>query len=334
MHSALCTSPVIGALIALGSAFCFALSDVFVRRGVAKAPVSYGAFVTVLLGVPLFAIGALLFGQLLRVGEISGQGYLYLIAAGIIHYVIGRYFNYGAINAIGATRAAPVQALGLPYSVLIAFLFLDEGVTLGMGAGIALIMVGPLLMVERRRQPSPVAAAIVEGADADIANAPAVTEPAAAPAQQFVLRQTEGYIFAVIAAISYGSSPVLIRAAIGGDPDVSILGGLVTYIAAATLLLASLALPARRPLLKALNVPTFQIFFGAGFAVFLAQMFRFIALSEASVAVVATLLRFGSVFTLILSWYFNKHLENINWRVVAGVILSVAGAILIIVFQE
>ena len=334
MHSALCTSPVIGALIALGSAFCFALSDVFVRRGVAKAPVSYGAFVTVLLGVPLFAIGALLFGQLLRVGEISGEGYLYLIAAGIIHYVIGRYFNYGAINAIGATRAAPVQALGLPYSVLIAFLFLDEGVTLGMGAGIALIMVGPLLMVERRRQPSPVAAAIVEGADADIANAPAVTEPAAAPAQQFVLRQTEGYIFAVIAAISYGSSPVLIRAAIGGDPDVSILGGLVTYIAAATLLLASLALPARRPLLKALNVPTFQIFFGAGFAVFLAQMFRFIALSEASVAVVATLLRFGSVFTLILSWYFNKHLENINWRVVAGVILSVAGAILIIVFQE
>ena len=334
MHSALCTSPVIGALIALGSAFCFALSDVFVRRGVAKAPVSYGAFVTVLLGVPLFAIGALLFGQLLRVGEISGQGYLYLIAAGIIHYVIGRYFNYGAINAIGATRAAPVQALGLPYSVLIAFLFLDEGVTLGMGAGIALIMVGPLLMVERRRQPSPVAAAIVEGADADIANAPAVTEPAAAPAQQFVLRQTEGYIFAVIAAISYGSSPVLIRAAIGGDPDVSILGGLVTYIAAATLLLASLALPARRPLLKALNVPTFQIFFGAGFAVFLAQMFRFIALSEASVAVVATLLRFGSVFTLILSWYFNKHLENINWRVVAGVILSVAGAILIIAFQE
>ncbi len=325
---------MIGALIALGSAFCFALSDVFVRRGVAKAPVSYGAFITVLLGVPLFAIGALLFGQLLRVGEISGEGYLYLIAAGIIHYVVGRYFNYAAINAIGATRAAPVQALGLPYSVLIAFLFLDEGVTLGMGAGIALIMVGPLLMVERRRQPSPVAAAIVEGADADIANAPAVTEPVAAPSQQFVLRQTEGYVFAVIAAISYGSSPVLIRAAIGGDPNVSILGGLVTYIAAATLLLASLILPARRPLLKALNVPTFQIFFGAGFAVFLAQMFRFIALSEASVAVVATLLRFGSVFTLILSWYFNKHLENINWRVVAGVVLSVVGAILLITFQD
>jgi drug/metabolite transporter (DMT)-like permease len=326
---------MIGAVIALTSAFCFALSDVFVRRGVTKAPVSYGAFVTVLLGVPLFAIGALLFGQLLRVGEISGEGYLYLIAAGIIHYVIGRYFNYAAINAMGATRAAPVQALGLPYSVLIAFLFLDEGVTLGMGAGIALIMVGPLLMVERRRQPSPVAAAVIEGADADTANAPILPEPVpGSVAQPFVLRQTEGYFFAVIAAISYGSSPVLIRAAIGGDPDVSILGGLVTYIAAAVVLLASLILPARRPLLKALNVPTFQIFFGAGFAVFLAQMFRFIALSEASVAVVATLLRFGSVFTLILSWYFNKHLENINWRVVAGVILSVAGAILIIGFQE
>jgi drug/metabolite transporter (DMT)-like permease len=325
---------MIGALIALSSAFCFALSDVFVRRGVAKASVAYGAFITVLLGVPLFTIGALLFGQLFRVDQISGEGYVYLAAAGIIHYVLGRYFNYAAINAIGATRAAPVQAFGLPYSVLIALLFLDESVTLGMVLGIAMIMVGPLLMVERRRQPtpSPIAAIVLEGADADIANAP--VDGATAPPQPFVLRQTEGYLFAVIAAISYGTSPVLIRAAIGGDPDVSVLGGLVTYIAAATLLLASLVLPARRPLLKALNLPTFQIFLGAGLAVFFAQIFRFIALSEASVAVVTALLRFGSVFTLILSWYFNKHLENINWRVVAGVLLSLAGAILIISFQD
>ena len=76
---------MIGALIALSSAFCFALSDVFVRRGVAKASVAYGAFITVLLGVPLFTIGALLFGQLFRVDQISGEGYVYLAAAGIIH---------------------------------------------------------------------------------------------------------------------------------------------------------------------------------------------------------------------------------------------------------
>ena len=129
---------MIGAVIALASAFSFALSDVFVRRGVAKAPVAYGAFVTVLLGVPLFAIAALLFGQLMRLDEIDGAGYAYLALAGVIHYVVGRYFNYSAINAIGATRAAPIQALGLPYSVLIAFLFLDEGVNLPMIAGIVL----------------------------------------------------------------------------------------------------------------------------------------------------------------------------------------------------
>jgi drug/metabolite transporter (DMT)-like permease len=311
---------VLGALIAVFSALSFSLSDVSVRRGVARVPASLGAFVTILLGVPLFAVAALVSGQLLRAGDLSGHGYLLLGLAGIVHYVAGRFFNYAAIGAIGAARSSPIQSLTLPYSVLVAYFTLDEGVTTGMAIGMGLILLGPAIIVERRSAPVQILA-------------PETTAEAPPPASSegdFELRQAEGYLFAFGGAICYGSSPVLIRAALEDASGLSVLGGLVSYLAAAGLLLATLLVPGRRHFAAAFHVPVFRAFAPAGFFVFMAQMLRFIALSLASVAVVATLLRFAGVFTLMLSWWFNRSLERITWRVVAGVLMSLAGAILLV----
>jgi drug/metabolite transporter (DMT)-like permease len=314
---------VLGALVAILSALSFSLSDVSVRRGVAWAPASQGAFVTILLGVPLFAVAALITGQLLKLGELSGEGYLLLALAGIVHYVVGRFFNYAAIGAIGAARSSPIQSLTLPYSVLVAYFTLGEGVTTGMAFGMGLILLGPAIIVER-------SSAAVRAAAPPTPTAVAPPPAAEALAGGFELRQAEGYAFALIAAISYGSSPVLIRAALEDVSGVSILGGLVSYVAAAALLLATLLIPGRRHLAAAFRWPVVRAFAPASFFVFMAQMFRFIALSLASVAVVATLLRFAGVFTLLFSWWFNRSLEKITWRVVAGVMMSVAGAILLV----
>jgi drug/metabolite transporter (DMT)-like permease len=311
---------VLGAALALCAALSFSLSDVLVRRGVNWAPVAHGAFVTVLMGVPLFFFAALVSGQLFRLDELSGSGYGLLALAGVIHYVIGRYFNYSAINAIGAARAGPVQSLTLPYSVLVAYFALDEGVSTGMALGIGLILMGPAIIVERRPQRAPIIAG-ERTLEADAAQA----EP-----QVFQLRQVEGYLFAFVAAISYGSSPVLIRAALEGASGLSIFGGLISYTAAAGFLLATLIFPSRRHLLQALRPVTVRAFAGAGVAVSVAQVLRNVALSLAPVAVVTTLMRFAGVFTLLLSWWFNRSLEHITWRLVGGVVMSVAGAILLV----
>jgi drug/metabolite transporter (DMT)-like permease len=313
---------VLGALIALLSALSFSLSDVSVRRGVARASSSQGAFATILLGVPLFALAALATGQLLRAGDLSGQGYLLLALAGVVHYVAGRFFNYAAIGAIGAARSSPVQSLALPYSVLVAYFTLDEGVTTGMAIGMAMILIGPAIIVERR------SGRVEVLAPETVVDAPVI--PAPPPAGQFELRQVEGYLFAFIAAISYGSSPVLIRAALEDASGLSILGGFVSYVAAAGLLLVALLLPQGRQLAGALQPTVIRVFLGAGFFVFLAQVLRFLALSLASVAVVTTLLRFAGLFTLLLSWLINRSLERITWRLVAGVLMSLAGAVLLV----
>ncbi|MPZ50487.1 MAG: EamA family transporter [Dehalococcoidia bacterium] len=310
---------MLGALIALLSALAFAFNGVLVRRGVVHATASQGAFVTVLMGVPMFLIAALVAGQLLRIGDLSLAAFGFLTAAGVIHFVVGRYFNYQAIGAIGASRTGPLQALQIPYSVVVALIFLDEGVTLWMVIGIALIMLGPIVMVERRT-PAPVAAAAM----------PAPVAPAADQPRP-PLRQVEGYLYAALSAVAYGTSPILIRAALEGESGLSVLGGLISYSAAAAVLMASVVLPSQRAFIGSISPLTFRVFFGAGLAIFLAQMMRFIALSMASVAVVSTLQRASVVFTLLLTLGMNRHLEVVNPRLVLSILISVAGAVLVIV---
>ena len=304
---------MLGALLALLSAGAFSVNSVLIRRCVVVTSPAHVTFITVLMGVPMFFIAALVTGQLFRFQDLAFSGYGYLALGGVINFIAGRQFNYIAIEALGAARSAPFQALTLPYSVLIAYLFLDESITLAVGAGVALIMVGPAIMVERIKQPVPASTASGQ-----------TSEPA------FIPRQFEGYVAASLAAIAYGTSPILFRAALEGNSSLSALAGLVAYVAASLLLLASALVPARRFLFQSLEPGTFQLFFGASFSVFAAQMLRFLALSLAPVAVVTGLERMNSVFTLALSYHMNRLLELITVRVVAGVLVSVAGSVLLV----
>src|SRR5690606_11850689 len=128
---------------------------------------------------------------LFRLQDLAASGYLYLALGGVINFIAGRQFNYMAIEAIGAARAAPFQALTLPYSVLVAFIFLGEAISLLTGVGVVLIMVGPAIMVERRIKQAVPAGSTAPGTQ---------SEPV------FVPRQVEGYIAATLAAIAYGTS--------------------------------------------------------------------------------------------------------------------------------
>jgi drug/metabolite transporter (DMT)-like permease len=308
---------MLGAVFALLSALSFSLQNIMARRGVAQASPLAGAFITILLGVPIFAIGALITGQLLRMDILSLEDYMLLAAAGVVHFVVGRNFNYRAVAAIGAARVGPVQALTTPYSILIAVIFLGESISPVMGIGIVLILLAPAIMIERRAR-QPVAARVHTAAISGSAEA------------RFELRQMQGYVSAGMSAMAYGSSPVFIRAALENQSGLSVLGGLVSYTAAAALMLAGLALPGRRELLTSMRPSTVRLFLGAGFFVAMAQMFRFVALSLAPVSVVTTLTRSGSIFTLGLSWIVNRHLELITPRTVAGAVVSVSGAVLLV----
>ena len=313
---------IFGALLSLASSFSFSVNAILVRRGIAGAgaTASQGAFITVLLGVPFGFVAVILTGQLLRFGEVSPMGYLLLLTAGIIHFGIGRYCNYRSVAAIGAARSGPIQGVTTPYSILMAVILLDEVVTFMMLFAIALVLLGPAVILERKpRTPAPTA---TPGGGAGGSSAP--------PASALEVRLLEGYTFAILAAIAYGTSPILIRAALMDATRTAAIGTFVAYFGASVVLLATLVIPGRRQLIGAINLRYMRLFGSAGLAVFLAQLLRFFALSIADVSVVNPLQRMANVFTVLLTYIFNRSLETITLRVVIGVLVSFAGSALLV----
>ena len=298
---------IVGAVLALASAFSFSVNFILVRRGFADAgaTAAQGAFITVLLGVPFGLVSVIVTGQLFNFGLLALESYLYLAAAGIVHFGIGRYCNYRGIATIGAPRAATIQAIAVPYSIVMAMILLGERPTILMYVAIALILGSPALMIDRGKR-----------------------QATAAPAIE--MRMAEGYTFSLLAAAAYGTSPILIRAAVEDATGTAAIGTFVAYVGASAMLIAMLGLPTQRHLIGTINFRYMRLFGGAGFSVFMAQLLRFFALSVAEVSVVNPLMRMIGVFTLILSYLVNRRLEHITLGVVLGVLVSFAGSALLV----
>lgn len=299
--------PVLGAIFSVFSSFSFSVNSILVRRGVARASPAQGIYITVSMGVPILLFAALVSGQLLRLSELRWTQVGVVALSGIIHFAVGRYCNYRSVQSIGATRSGPTLGLATPYSLLVAIFVLNEDVTWLMGLGIVLLMAGPAIIVERRSQRQTAAGESGQG---------------------FTLRQAEGYLFGLLAGLSYGTSPLLIRWALK-DTGMGIAGSFIAYAGATAVLWALLVLPSQYAMVRSIPRNSIKPFMGASMGSVSAQFFRFMALSIAPVTIVNPLQRLSTVFTLLLSFAFNRNLEVFNLRMVFGVLLSVAGSLLL-----
>ena len=307
----------LGIAFALAAAVAFGFNGATIRRGVATAAASQALYVTVLGGLVLFVLTAALSGQLFRAGEVAVRDYGFLVAGGLIHILLGRYCNFRAIAAMGANRVAPVFGSSALVSVLIAVLFLDETLNLRIGVGIALVMVGPALVVRRRT----LVPATAVGASED---APALDVMVVANSPNL----KEGYLFGIMGAVLWGVGPVLMRAGVDST-GLGILGGLVTYGAAATVLLLALAIPGQLAKTTSLDRSALRWFVLSTLNSFTANVFRFSALAIAPVTVVVPMIRTYAVFQLGFNFVINRSLESFEPRILVAIAVSVAGAVLL-----
>ena len=349
---------MLGGIFSVLSAMSFALGGTMTRRGMMRASASFGLYVTVILGVPLFAVAALVTGQIFDAGEITPNGYVLLAGAGLLHFLVGRYCGFRAVAAIGANRNQPLLTTSILYSVILAIVLLDESITWGMFWGMVLVVVGPMLMIERARKsgdarvsedvatpargpkptglpaaglPSDPSSTVVDIAAASKSGdvtSPSRPKPDSKP-EMPPLKMAEGYFFGLAAAAIYGNTPIMVRAALE-DSELGIMGGLASYVAAASVLMVTLLIPGKLMKVTGERKGAGPWFYANTVASFFAQMFRYVALGIAPVTVVAPLARTLALFTLAFSFLINRRLEYFGARVIIGILLSVAGSVVLV----
>ena len=315
---------MVGPIFGILTGASFAVSGVVARRGVLYASALQGMYVTVLAGVPLFLIAGAVSGQMFRLSVFSGADWLLLTISGLTNMLIGRYCNYRAVRALGANGSTPLRSFAVLIAVVSAIVFLGEEMTTAKGFGIALLVIAPLLMLEGRGQAAPVSSG---GAEPQSSGTPSATPSKTEPV--FVRRQAEGYFFGLATAVGYGSSPLLMRMALE-NTGMGVAGGLISYMTAAGAMLLILAIPGQLTSVMGMNRAAIPWFAAGTVSSFMAHLFRYVAISLAPVTVVAPLVETNALFTIAYSYALNRRTEVFNGRTIAAILLSMAGAALLV----
>lgn len=316
---------MLGGMLALLAAASFAFSNVCARRGVITGSVFQALVVTVPIGIPIFVAAALAAGSLGALTQFSSPAAIYLSTAGILHFVFGRYCNFRAISAMGVNLASPVQQSSLLFSLGLAVWLLGEVLTPLRMLGIVLILAGPAIMLRSRRTAGRPSRSETQAAP----------DPAGAVKTGFTPRYAEGYAFAILSAVCYGVSPILIRAALRDtDPGTGIAGGLISYASATAVLAFVLAYPAARRHVVSVRGQPAKWFVAAGIFVCISQMIRYMALSLAPVTVVAPILLASGIFRVVFGWMVNRDHEDFGVWVIAGILVALVGALTVTLGTE
>ena len=324
---------MIGVLITLLSATTFGINHAMIRRGVISGTATQAVAISMPVGLAFFTVVTLLVGQLGVIAQFSPFALFMLAAAGIVHFVFGRYCAYRAIAAIGVNLAMPVTQWSMLVSLALAMNFLDEKLDAVTLAGIALIILGPALLAARhsRRRTVPAVITTATATTATTATATTATTAAATTTtadSTFKPRLVEGYTFAFLACFGWGSSPVLVRAGLDG-PGQALAGGVVSYAAATVVITLLMLVPGPRRDLASMTARNLRWFSGTSIMTAVSQMLLYLAMAIAPVIVVQPLLRFQTLASTIAGWYLNRQHESFDRGVLWAIGVSMIGAVLL-----
>lgn len=303
---------MLGGFLALLSAITFGFNNASVRRGVLSGSVLQALAITVPVGVPFFLVMILVTGNIGAVTGLTTESFLWLAAAGVLHFVIGRYCNYRSTKAIGGNLSGPWKQSNLILALVLAIVFLGEVLTPLKVAGIVLILLGAYLTSKATfKKPKPAK----EGE-------PKAEHTAFEPSYR------EGYSFALLSAVAYGSSPILVRMGLESQgPGSSFWGGLISYSSAALVIGLILLLPGRWKHVREVGQSSVRWFSLAAILVGFSQMFRYMALAIAPVSVVTPIQSTSVVFRVIFGWLINRNTEVFGAWVILGVLVTMLGVL-------
>jgi DME family drug/metabolite transporter len=286
-----------GEVYAIACAFCWAASSALIKSQVAKIPV---VVLNALQAVPAALIfwGLLFFtGQSAQFFELSLHAWVFLAGSTLMSLVIGDMLYYKSMKLIGLSRAMPLSATYPFFTMLLAWLFLNERLDWTVAGGAVLIAGGAYSL------------AFPQGA----------TQPN--PGQLTKKNNLIGVALAILAAVFWSASTVLLRIGLEG---VNVIIANVVRLSVLVIILAPMAFAqVKVAQVKAYGQRTLGIIFLSSFVGTTLGTLAFLsAIQRAGAArtsiLAATTPLFGVCFSVILK-------EKLSVRTLVGTALTVLG---------
>ncbi len=278
-------------LFAMGAAFAFACADMGMRSGLQHTNPFVGSTISRSVGVLTLLALILLSG--VRFPP-YGEHYLWLAVAGILNPGLFSIFFMFGIAKIGVARAAPIKGISPLFASVLAIIFLGERPEWYHLGGVLLIVMGIALLSSGK----------TEGRWRRI---DALWPIAAAG-------------FAALGAVFW-------RKALPSFPDT--LAGAFVGLVAAFVVTTLYTLTFMRARIADGIKKAWKPFLLVGIIGAIGQFFFAGALQRGEVYRILSLTQTSPLITVVLALLFLRRVEVISWRVPAGALLTVGGAILV-----
>ncbi len=296
-----------GALWALAAGVGFGLFQSFNRQAVRGMNVYVATFVQLVVSAMILAVLSLLTEDLHPLFIAPFRSYLYFVAAGFFHFLIGWTFLNASQKKIGAARTSPLIGTNPVFAAAIAALTLKEFPTWLELIGIGIIVTGAYL---------------ISSEDPDLNN------QSGKPRTWAVILATSW--LGLSAAFFWALSPIFIRLGLKDLPS-PLLGVTIGVTASAVAYGVILLFQRKQWLSEPITSEAWAYKLIAGVLVGLSTWMRWVALDLAPVAVVLALSMISAPTVLVLSPLISgKHLERVTTILLFGTGLILGGALLLI----
>jgi drug/metabolite transporter (DMT)-like permease len=221
------------------------------------------------------------------------RGLLWFAAVGLFGSLGARYISLLSINLVGLARGSIVVQSSLIWSAMMAFFFVGERITWGVGLGTIAIMLGSIILVYER---TPAREAI--------------------PLRYFSVP--------LLVALCLATSHLFLRFGFSWIPSVPLGMGISSSTALLVILLVIPFTKERIPRSWGRH-PIFIVVLGSLCNAVAAVFFQ-AAVKNGKMVEVIPVNRLSVLLIIFFSWFFFRKQEAVTGRVVIGGILSVAGA--------
>lgn len=258
------------------------------------AMIRFGAGITALISLLItFPFAWVFYFFLGRVEEWPLRGILWFMVVGMMGGLAGRYLSFYAMRSVGMARASVLLQTSVIWSSTLAILFLGEHMTVLVGLGTLAIMIGAILLVYKgEKEPREVSFAL--------------------------------YLVPLAAAFFQGMSHLFRKFGFFWIPS-GPLGMSISNSVAALCLLGIFPFTKEKVPVSWERRPLLLTILGALFNA-VAMLCFWTAVQKGDLVLVIPINRLSILMMIFSSWLFFRKQEVITWRVIAGGVLSVAGA--------